>query len=417
MNTETTRGGPAHVAVAMLGARRHYAVPEILHAAGRLDRFFTDIDASAPWLRTAAALVPPALRGNNLARLAARQATDIPRDRIVSFPFFGLRRALRSRLAKSPARRLNEYLDWNRKFGRLVCRNWPADANAFYVFNSAGVEILEECRRRGLSGIVDQTAAPWAVEEPLLAEERERWPGWEFEGSVRSDWEGLAARERREWDLADVIVCGSDYVRNGIQSVGGPAGKCAVVPYGVDHTAFRPRIRARSDGPLKVLFVGTIQLRKGIQYLAEVARALKKEDVLIRAVGAVRVSAAAERDLRSVIELAGAVPRTHLAQEYDRADVLVAPSISEGSANVCYEALASGLPVITTPNAGSVVRDGLDGFIVPIRSAPDLADRIGRLARDRVLLSDLSDSAIRRAAEFTWQTYKDRLIRAITIHE
>ena len=400
----------------MLGARRHYAIPRILQNAEMLDRFFTDIHANAGWLRLAQSILPEIVRGDSLTRLLDRQSPDIPGNKIHSFPWFGLRRILRSRSAASPSLRLQAYLEWNREFGRRVCAHWPESANAAYVFNGAGLEILEHAKTRHAKGFLDQTAAPWTVEETLLAEERGRWPAWEFEGTTAADWEPLADRERREWDLADVIICGSDYVKESIRSIGGPAEKCAVVPYGVDPEAFAPRERTSHAGALRALFVGTIQLRKGIQYLMEAARMLKDDSVTIRAIGASRVSSEATKQIRGVIDLVGAVPRSGLQREYDWADILVLPSISEGSANVCYEALASGLPVITTPNAGSVVEDGVDGFVVPIRNAEAIAERLSMLAADRARVSRLSASAMRRAADFTWQKYGERLISAIT-HE
>ncbi len=413
MNAAHRDTTPLRVAVAMLGARRHYAVPRLLHEAGLLDTFFTDIDSGAPWLRLARALLPAAVQGDALARLFGREAPDIPRDKIRSFAWFGLGRALRNRAATTPALRLRAYLQWNREFGLRVRDRWPDSANAAYAFNGAALELFERARSRGARCILDQTAAPWAVEESMLAEERGRWPGWEFEGAARTDWEPMAERERREWDLADVIVCGSDYVRESIRAIGGPAGKCAVVPYGVAAGAIRPRVRESGGRPLNVLFVGTLQLRKGIQYVMEAARLLNRADVAVRAVGAARISDDAAKEIGRVVERIGAVPRSDVPAHYEWADVLVAPSISEGSANVCYEALAAGLPVIATPNTGSVVRDGVDGFLVPIRSSQDLADRIGRLAADRALLTRLSKNAIERAAEFTWTKYGERLVAAV----
>ena len=414
MTAEETQANRWRVAVAMLGARRHYAVPEILHSAGMLDILITDLYAGSRWTACAQQLFSSGHSPDPLARLLGRQSPGLPSSRILSFPFFGLRRTVRSHMAKSPSARLHSYLDWNRRFCRRVTKHWPASANGFYVFNSAGLEILDQAKRVGAKGFLDQTAAPWIVEEGLLAEERNRWPGWEFEGAGPADWEPLAERERDEWALADTIVCGSDYVKESIRSIGGPVEKCRVVPYGIDTKVFAPRVRDRRNGPLNVLFVGTIQLRKGIQHLMEAARLLKGENVNIRAIGSIRVSADAAEKIGAEIELAGAVPRSGLTFQYDWADVLVAPSISEGSANVCYEALASGLPVIATPNTGSVVRDGIDGFIVPIRSPGDIAARLRTMASDRSLVSRLSQSAMENAANFTWQKYGERLVAAIT---
>ncbi len=78
-----------------------------------------------------------------------------------------------------------------------------------------------------------------------------------------------------------------------------------------------------------------------------------------------------------------------------------------------YEALACGLPVITTFNAGSVVRDGEDGFIIPIRDADAIADRLERLRMDGGLLAVMSDKALERGREFDLASYGDRLVHRL----
>jgi glycosyltransferase involved in cell wall biosynthesis len=87
--------------------------------------------------------------------------------------------------------------------------------------------------------------------------------------------------------------------------------------------------------------------------------------------------------------------------------------VSEGSAVVHLEALACGVPVITTPNCGSVVRDGVDGFLVPIRDAEELANKIETIVTDRRLRGEMSRNARERAREFTWARYGERLLDAI----
>jgi glycosyltransferase involved in cell wall biosynthesis len=99
---------------------------------------------------------------------------------------------------------------------------------------------------------------------------------------------------------------------------------------------------------------------------------------------------------------------------YHWADALVGPSICEGSVLVSYEALACGLPVITTPNAGSVVRDGRDGFVVPIRDSDAIGDCLNRLLVNRELLTAMSVSALERSREFTLERYGERLIELLT---
>jgi glycosyltransferase involved in cell wall biosynthesis len=157
-------------------------------------------------------------------------------------------------------------------------------------------------------------------------------------------------------------------------------------------------------------------LRKGAPYMLEAARALKGL-AEFRWCGALQLLPEAARRLGEYVDLRGPVPRPQMAEHYAWADVFLLPSICEGSATVCYEALAAGLPVITTPNAGSVVRDGLEGFIVPIRDVGAIADRLERLAGDRELLEEMSRRAAERAKEFTLEKYGARLIRALAAVE
>jgi glycosyltransferase involved in cell wall biosynthesis len=87
------------------------------------------------------------------------------------------------------------------------------------------------------------------------------------------------------------------------------------------------------------------------------------------------------------------------------ADVFVFPSLFEGSAVVSYEALACGLPSVVTPSAGSVVRDGVEGFVVAPRDVEALAARMERLGRDPALRARMARAARARALEYDWPRY------------
>jgi glycosyltransferase involved in cell wall biosynthesis len=162
-----------------------------------------------------------------------------------------------------------------------------------------------------------------------------------------------------------------------------------------------------------VLTVGAIGLRKGSPYVLAAAKQLKDKAVF-RMVGSIGVTSQAEAQLREHLELTGPVPRSDIAKHFAWADIFLLPSICEGSATVTYEALGYGLPVICTPSAGSVVRDGLEGFIVPLRDATAIAGRIDRLAQNVELRSQMAAKAKARATEFTVEAYGQRLLAAFT---
>ncbi len=277
----------------------------------------------------------------------------------------------------------------------------------------AGLEIMSRAKELGLHCIMEQTAADQAYDEQLLADERKLWPDWESAVVTESDYRSMADRERQERTLADLIVCGSEYVRNSLAAVGEDVTRCSVVPYGFTSEATPPSRQPRQD-TLKVLFAGTLCLRKGVQYLVKVASDTELTGAMqFRAVGPSLISREAESQVRAVIDWRGAVPRSEMRSHYEWADVLVLPTISEGSANVCYESLHAGLPVITTPNAGSVVRDGIEGFVIPIRNSEQLKERLLQLSQQPDLREAMGKAATERAKEFTWDKYATRLLDAI----
>jgi glycosyltransferase involved in cell wall biosynthesis len=108
----------------------------------------------------------------------------------------------------------------------------------------------------------------------------------------------------------------------------------------------------------------------------------------------------------------GQVPREVVRSEFAQADVFALPTLAEGSALAHLEALACGLPVVTTANAGSRVRDGEDGFVVPLRDASALADRLEQLVRDRQLRESMSQAARTHAEELSWSHFGELLVGA-----
>ncbi len=385
-------------------------MPRALSLTGLLECLFTDACAEiAPW-RWIDSVLPSRGRPAGLRRIVGRRVPGVPRERIRGFPIFALSAAWDR---PSSEAQTDRWARRNAAFGRLVVRAGFGKAGGVYAYNGAALEILQAARQRGLRTILDQTSAPWRWNARLLREEVEQWPGWEDRPAELDESGRLSDREEAEWKLADRIVCGSEFAASTLKETGGPHERCTVVPYtgfeGRDGSQ-EPQLRgARRDGPLRALFVGTLQLRKGVQYLSEAKRLLQGEGVVIRLVGPSLLSDRVMRELRRELEVVGPVPRSELATHYAWADVVALPTLSEGSANVCYEALAAGLPVITTPNAGSVIRHGKEGILVPIRDANTLAQALRALATDTDLLARLAAGAASRRSVFGLTDYAERL--------
>jgi glycosyltransferase involved in cell wall biosynthesis len=397
--------------VTQLGARMHYAVPSILENAGMLETFYTDIAASDV---STLKYLPKALtrRIGGLSRLAGRSVNPAVLARTQTFPLLGVDYALRLRLLKDPSK---VFLWAAKEFAQRVIKLGFGGANAVYAFNSAALEIMTEAKKRGLRTILEQTIAPKRTERAILSCEREYYAAWEPNYEART--QSLSAFEEKEDQeavLADQIICGSEFVKRAIEENGPHGGKCTVVPYGFDiqDPNVIPKCKPPKNGKLKVLFMGAVCLRKGAHYVAQAAAKTEKI-ATFSMVGPLQLSTFGGAEVSKTVKLVGPIPRREAQSYLQQSDIFLLPSLCEGSATVCYEALAAGLPIITTENAGSVVRDGVEGYIVPLRDANAIVERIERLARDRDLLHQMSQNSRTRSTEFTTAEYGKRLLRAL----
>jgi glycosyltransferase involved in cell wall biosynthesis len=168
--------------------------------------------------------------------------------------------------------------------------------------------------------------------------------------------------------------------------------KCCVVPLGVDHDRFRPGL-APFDGPPTLLFVGRLRYYKGIETLLQALVSLPGFSLEIAGDGPMRdrwEQQASKLEVRGRVHFLGHIDDAALPGLYRRAHVFVLPANARAEAfgAVLLEAMASGLPCVTT-EVGSgtswVVEDGVSGFVVPPSDPARLADVLGQLIEDAQL--------------------------------
>jgi glycosyltransferase involved in cell wall biosynthesis len=243
----------------------------------------------------------------------------------------------------------------------------------------------------------------------LLREEFARY-GSDIDRAVITP--GVVQRTLREYEEADRIIVTSSFVRRTFVERGVHASKVAVVPYGIDPTPAVARVfrlPVAIARPPRVLFVGGCSLRKGIPYLVEAFRRIDTPATL-RLVG--RTNEALFRRIGGLpanVEAVGPQTGADLAAEYAAADVFVLPSVEDGYGLVTNEAMAAGLPVVVSENAGSaeVVQDGVSGFVVPARDVDVLSRRLATLLGDAHLRMRMGAAARATAEERSWETYGD----------
>ncbi|KAF0174796.1 MAG: group 1 glycosyl transferase [Rhodobacteraceae bacterium] len=398
--------------VVQFGGRRQYAVPHAIANRYRLAQFYTDICAGAGAGRMAPAVAM--LTGKRLHMdLTNRRPPENVRCKTTTFAswMIEMRAALR---VGDPLARLRKVRAAHDAAARRMCR--LGFHGATHLLSQFGEAIPLQCAARdaGLLVATDINIAPST--EEIVRREQASFPDWEpptlYYGQILAegpDWQRPMTRMEA---ASDLFFCPSVFVQQDlIQNFGIAAARTRLVPYAVNPKWFAVENRPE---PGRVLFAGGVGLRKGIHVLAEAARILRDRKTLCEIV----VAGGVDDHLRNrpecgALTFLGKLAGPQMMAEFARADVFTLPSLAEGSAGVTYEAMGCGIPVITTVESGSVVRDGIDGCIVPARNAEALAEAIERIIRDRDLRDRMAYAARLAAMDFIWSRYQDRLHGAL----
>lgn len=402
----------ARVIVVQQGARHNYAMPAALSDRGLLEALYTDLCAGKGLGRLAALAGHWPGAPASVVQLANRRPPGAVLTRTRTFDLVGMRLHRTYGQHTEAGARRRELL--HRQAGERMRRAGFGRATHVLSMFGEGRSFLEEARERRLRVVCDVNVA--LSTERIVHEEQKRFPEWE---DAAIYWGETLRRTGADFDptgpmlrASHRLLCPSEFVRDDlVENFGVAPERTWLLPYAVE-----PKWLTLETAPEpgRVLFAGTAELRKGIQYLAAAATLLRRQNADIQ----VRIAGGATERVRTRPEVAdlvflGRLPRAQMAEEFAKADVFVLPSLAEGSAGVVYEALGAGIPVVTTKPTGSVVRDGVEGLIVPTRDPEALAAAVDRIVSDRALRARMSQAARIRAKEFVWDRFAERLVEAV----
>lgn len=220
------------------------------------------------------------------------------------------------------------------------------------------------------------------------------------------DHPGRLATEIAEYAAADFILAPSEYVVDSYLERGIAPERLIRHRYGFDPVAFPVPDPPAPSRPFTAVFLGSGEPRKGLHTALEAWCAAGLGDSGCFLIAG-RIEPEYRRVLAPLLERSGA---TELGFQRDtgavlrRSDVLVLPSVSEGSALVTYEALASGAVPLVSQAAGSPVIDGVDGLLHPVDDVAALAAHLTRMATDPGLRASLRAAGLRRRDELSWES-------------
>lgn len=348
------------------------------------------------------------------------RAEGLPHEKVRTFPWIGLPEYLLLRTGLHLPRVHDElgyrnalaFDAWTtRQLHRLIRQKQAPDA--LIGISGSSLRAGQFLQQHGGLFLCDRGSTHQRFQQEIVAEEFRLWGATQPAADPRD-----TAREEAIYAAADAITVPSTAARRSFISMGVPAAKLHVIPYGVRLDRFAPSAEPPAD-EFSVLFAGAVGLRKGIPYLLKAFANLRATRKRLRIVGDIQdelrplLSKLPQND----VEFLGSLPQPELARWMSRSHVLVLPSVEEGLALVQAQAMACGCPVLCSIATGGedLFTDGVEGFIVPIRDPAALTDRMQRLADDPALQQGMRTAALARVQHLGgWSTYGDHWTALLT---
>ncbi|MFV8270529.1 glycosyltransferase family 4 protein [Flavobacterium sp. GT2N3] len=249
----------------------------------------------------------------------------------------------------------------------------------------------------------------------ILTEEMQRNPVskksllQEYEFSVP---DGILQDLAKEIHLADQIICASSITAISLQQEGINADRIKVIPYGVE-TALYPykkREILKKEAVFNVIFIGSLNQRKGITYLLEALDGMP--NVALHIVGRGIFDENLLDNYQVLIHLHKNISQEEMVSLLHQSHCFVLPSLVEGFGQVILEAMATGIPVLASENtiALDIIQDGENGFVVPIRNAAAIKEKIETLIAHPELVGRLGDNGFKTAQNLNWSTFRKNLV-------
>ncbi len=285
----------------------------------------------------------------------------------------------------------------------------------FYGFSGSALHCLKQSKCLEKLTVLDHHDIHHETARKLLQEEIELHPDFADTIPYWPPYEPYLKRVEEEDHLADDHIVPSSFSKDSYVRAGIDPEKISVVHLGVDLNRFCPSTQQDEDDRFRVLFVGAIGQRKGIKYLLESFKRLSLPKSELVLAGKVLGSGKPLEKYSHLFRLENYIEPNLLPNFYRSGNVFVLPGVYDALGQVVIEAMACGLPVIVSENTAGhdVVREGVDGFVIPIRDVEALSEKLLILYKNPELRQWMGENARRRAQAFGLESYFQNLVSAL----
>ncbi len=293
-------------------------------------------------------------------------------------------------------------------YDRFAARFIPSDTDIFIGWSSNSLHGIRKAKQVGAVTVLERGSSHMLTQLELLREE------FNLQGRVFNEHHpAITEKELKEYEEADYISIPSHFVKRTFLKHGISEEKLIHIPYGVDLTDFRPV--QKEDKIFRIIYCGGLTLQKGVHYLIQAFCELNLPDTELWLLGGggEEIHEFLKRYDKGKVKLKGHQPQNQLHWFYSQSNVYCQPSIQDGFGMVIPQAMACGLPIICTINTGGedLIKDGKEGFVIPIRDVTALKDKILYLYEHQDICREMGQSAKEKVSRgFTWDNYGRKII-------
>lgn len=298
---------------------------------------------------------------------------------------------------------------FNNKFDYKVSKKLE-ESDLFVGWSGSSINSIIKAKELAMTTIVERGSSHILYQSHILEEESEL-----SGASLSGVHPGVIENELKEYEQADFISIPSNYVKRTFIDQGVPSKKLIQVPYGVNLDEFYPI--KKEDEVFRFIHCGAINYRKGVPYLLQAFSELNLKNAELWMVGSI------DPEIESVIKkyeskniiFHGSKPQSELKWFYSQCNVFCLASIEEGLAMVQAQALACGLPIITSENTGGsdLIIEGEHGFTFKIRDVDTLKERMLYMYEHQEEAKAMGDAArLRMGHSYSWSNYGTKIYDA-----
>jgi len=292
----------------------------------------------------------------------------------------------------------------DRMTAQLIMRK---EFDAFIGTDHSCLATLRVARRIGKPAILVYLSPHHSAKKKWVDTEYEAFPELLTASTKRLMQLAVARNARRDQEarLADIIVTNSSFTTQTLIDANIEPNKIITVPYGF-LTSITDKFAYPPLRPVKFMYVGNVAVHKGSHYLLQAWNKVHKQlnNAELHFFGSIQLPQLWLSTAPPNVFFHGSVAQTQLFDEYKKCSVLVFPTLFDGFGFVVTEAMAHGLPVITTPNAGAadLIESGKNGFLIPPKDVDALAEILVSCAEHPEILSEMRQHAVDTARTHSW---------------